>query len=94
MPLHDCICNNPNCSQFNQEFEALHRHDEQVTCPSCNQIVSLLISPLADYTGQNSLTAQYVSRNAPKEMQDSHITKLRTDTSFLRKSIGTQKVGQ
>lgn len=89
-PLHDFNCVSCAC-----EFEELCRTtDEEVVCPRCGSEAQLQpVSKLADYTGQASRTVQYVNRNAPKNLQDSHISKLTTDTSFLAKKIGHQKVG-
>lgn len=87
MPLHDFMCN--NCEY---EFEELHKADERVACPLCSSVARQLVSPLADYTGVNSLTVQYATRKAPANMRDSHLTKVPSDTNFLSKPIGTTRV--
>ena len=81
MPLHDFECGQCGC-----QFEELHKANEAVLCPYCGDVAKELVSPLADYTGQASLTVQYVTRNSP--YKDSHIQKLpNNDTGFLRKQI-------
>lgn len=85
MPLHDFECN--YCDLI---FEELHGNEEIVSCPHCKNIAQKLISKLADYTGQASRTIQYVTRKTAKDKQDSHLTKLSTDTTFLKNSIRSE----
>lgn len=88
MPLFDF-----ECESCKHEFEDISKQDEVILCPVCEVPAKKLISRLADYTGLNSRTVQYATRRAPKEMQDSHLSKISSDTGFLRKSITKQSVG-
>jgi hypothetical protein len=92
MPLHDAECLSCGCVS-----EELHGQGECVLCPCCGGPTKLLVGRLADYTGQNTLTVQYATRNS-KVARDSHLQKLpthfgRVDPSpFLRRRITTQRV--
>ena len=82
MPLHDFYCH-----ECHTVFEEIHKDGEVILCECSAPAFIIPICKLADYTGQASRTVQYVTRKSP--IQDSHIQKLTSDTSFLRNSIPT-----